>query len=359
MVRLFWMASWLFLSWLGVRAEVTRADLRTRWHVQAGSGYQAYDARQSVTTISFELDGRSASGLHLAITDGRPHHLFINGQLAASWPAGTRYLSVDSLATHFGYVMWVSVHQPGGIHLLATTLVDRQADDAQALLPRPGRFFSDFAILCSLLLMAAFVALFRASPQLAWDYFNFTKLFSLQDRESNLLAGRLTTSINILYFLFSSGLAALIILVLVRLVPSVVAHHHWLLFRHTGHGFLIWLALTASIFGLLLVRLVLVNMTAALFQVPEAHVQFFQAVRAILFNALIWMLLCVSYAVFGLGASLLAHAPTLITTTFALTIVFVFIKLAGRGGFPVSYLFFYLCITEMLPLMILSSVFFG
>ena len=338
---------------------MTRADLRLRWQVQTANGYRAYDSREHVTTVSFELDARAAAGYYLAMSDGRPYHVFINGQLAASYPASTQYLSVDSLAKHFGQVMWVSVHQPNGIHLLTTTVVDRQAEDALAVLPRPGRFFSDFAILCSLLLMAAFVALFRASPQLAWDYFNFTKLFSLQDRESNLLASRLTTSINVLYFLFSSGLAALIILVLVRVAPSVIAHHHLLVFRNTAQGFLIWLLLTASVFSLLMVRLVLVNMTAALFQVPEAHVQFFQSVRAILFSALIWMALGVGYAVFGVGASLFAYAPVLITTTFALTIVFVFIKLAGRGGFPISYLFFYLCVTEMLPLMILSSVFFG
>ncbi len=359
MVRLFWITAGLGLGWFGVKAEVTRADLRAGWHVQTASGYRMYQAREDVNTISFALDTRTAQGLHLVMADERPHHLFINGRLAASFSSGRHYLSVDSLARQFGPTMWVSVHQPGGIHLLTTTLVDRLAEDALAVLPRAASFFSDFAILCSLLLIAAFVALFRASPQLAWDYFNFTKLFSLQDRESNLLAGRLTTSINVLYFLFSSGLAALIILVLVRVAPSVVAHHHLLMVRHTAQGFLIWLLLTASIFSLLMARLVLVNMTAALFQIPEAHVQFFQSVRAILFNSLIWMALCIGHAVFGWGDALFAYAPVLITTTLAITIVFVFVKLARGGGFPVSYLFFYLCITEMLPLMILSSVFFG
>jgi hypothetical protein len=326
--------------------------------VPSDRGYTPYTG-QNVSTISFEIDTRSASsGQHLQVKDHRPFAIFVNKKLVGTYPSGEMYVSLDSLQSAFGSVLWVSIYQREGVRSLSTLLIDPSHKDDLARFPRTGAAFSDFCTSCALVLLIAFVALFRASPRLALDYFNFLRLFSWQDRESNLLAGRLTTSINIFYFLFTSAFASLISIVLARFIPSQMTLSQELSFTSIGGGFLIWLILTAVIFLILMLRLILVNVMGSLFNVPEANLQFFQLVRAILLNVVIWSAIGIFYVIFQRGTTLFSYAPDIITGIFVVVIGVMFIKLMNRGSFTISYLFFYLCLTEIVPLMILSTWYF-
>lgn len=339
-------------------AQVLTKDYQAHWMVPSDRGYTPYTG-QNVSTISFEIDTRSASsGQHLQVKDHRPFAIFVNKKLVGTYPSGEMYVSLDSLQSAFGSVLWVSIYQREGVRSLSTLLIDPSHKDDLARFPRSGAAFSDFCTSCALVLLIAFVALFRASPCLALDYFNFLRLFSWQDRESNLLAGRLTTSINIFYFLFTSAFASLISIVLARFIPSQMTLSHELSFTSIGAGFLIWLILTAVIFLILMLRLILVNVMGSLFNIPEANLQFFQLVRAILLNVVIWSAIGIFYVIFQRGTTLFSYAPDIITGIFVVVIGVMFIKLMNRGSFTISYLFFYLCLTEIVPLMILSTWYF-
>jgi Domain of unknown function (DUF4271) len=338
-------------------AQVLTKNYQAHWMVQSDQGYTPYTG-QNVSTISFEIDTRSTSRQYLQVKGHRPFAIFLNKKLLGTYSSGEMNISLDSLRNAFGAVLWVSIYQREGVQSLSTLLIDHSREDDLARFPRSGTAFSDFCTLCAILLLIAFVALFRASPRLALDYFNFLRLFSWQDRESNLLAGRLTTSINIFYFLFTSAFASLISIVLARFIPSQMTLSHELSFTSMGGGFVAWLVLTAVIFLILMLRLILVNVIGSLFNIPEANLQFFQLVRTLLLNVVIWSLIGTFYVIFQRGTIAFSYAPGIITGIFVLVIGVMFIKLMNRGSFTISYLFFYLCLTEIVPLMILSTWYF-
>jgi hypothetical protein len=214
--------------------------------------------------------------------------------------------------------------------------------------------FSSFILGITIVLLVFITALLRTNPQLTQDYLNVTRLFNIRDRDEGQIL-RITSSVNLLFYFFCSALASLALLVTVHSSSEGISF----LSRSNvvdGLGFLEWLILSIVIFLVMLLKLIISTVVSNLFGWKDlASVQFFNFIRMVILSLAI--IAVISLAGFSFGFSM--NYFTLLKLAcilLALGAAIIYIKLLARATFHFFHLFFYLCATEVLPLVILVKI---
>ncbi len=216
---------------------------------------------QNSPAIHLSLDLSQQRGHYLAIESKKIFYLFINSAfvLKASKPVK---LSADSLRIKYSNFIFVSLYQKNGVDDLSIKWEAIKPNDEFYSSKRPGLAFSNFILVTSLTLVIFFTALFRTNPQLTHDYLNLSKLFYLRDREENQITLRITSSVNLLFYLFCSLLASLALITALHFSqeglsflvnPSLIT---------TGRYLGQWLLLALGIVGALMAKLAFVALIA-------------------------------------------------------------------------------------------------
>lgn len=336
-------------------AQTQELDLRTLWQVHQSGQYIPY-TNQRTQSVHLELNSNVHHGV-LHITDRKEFSVFVDGVLA--WrSADTIKINTDSLLRVKGGAARLSIFQQPFVLSLQTRLVfpNQQAPDLNVL--RASDHFSNFIILVTLLLLFFFVALFRANPQLTFDYVNVIKLISLQERDEATVTGRIGASLNLLYFAFVSFLFALLLLVLFHYSIDRFAISTYFVTQSTAGAFAIWLLLSVIVFVVLMFKLLLIFIFSQLFGLRDTvRFQFFHFVRLLFITGVGLGFILMLFFILNTNntsayASLLIAASVLII----LSVGFLFLKLLGRTGLPVFHLFSYLCASEIIPLIIVGKV---
>jgi len=327
-------------------------DLTSDWKiVQDGKLIPANG--QPGREIHFSVTLRETEGQHLLIQSNKPVYLFLNAKLITQ----TAYvsLSCDSLRQAGMSTVFVSLFHPKKILTLSTVLVSEEREGNGHNLPRPPSAFSDFLVFSTLCLLIFFTVLLKTNPQLTWDYLNIAKLFYFmsQDESPNLL--RITSSANLLIYFFCSLLASQALITTAH-YSSLLEQLKYLATDAFIQYLKVWLFLSLLILSLLFLKLLIDIMVARIFSCRDmTGVQFFNSVRILLVSLL-------SFAVMGLLGFALGikvnYAGLLYFGCFLLLAgsIIIFLKLLRRSPFSTFHLFFYLCTTEIFPLMILIKV---
>lgn len=346
---------------MGQKQERLVADLRNGWQVFEDNEYRPYEGGK-VRKIFFFVDAARFTGDWLRIADHSPFGIFINHQLVAARSGGSVQFRIDSLGKLYAGPIVISVYQKEGISSLSTNVVSNMPvpleESGMDRIVRKGNFFQDFSLATTLLLSIYLVFLMGTHPRLAFDYLNASKLFSVQEREENLLASRITSRVNLLFYLFCSLFCSLILLVVFHLAGDQVPLANYFPVRSTAEGFLQWMKLSLLIALLLLCKLVIVLISAMLFKLRDtAAVQYFHFVRALFLAAGLITLISLASFVFGAQSAGL-HAGLLKVGAIVLVIsaAMMYLKLLGLTRYPFFHLFSYLCASEIIPLVILVKV---
>lgn len=330
-------------------------DLREQWHVLEKDKYVEY-AGQKRKAIHFSLT-RADGGSNLTIFDQREFSVFINGKLMARSLDTIRW-KTDSLLSRYQGNIFISIYQDQPIYSLQTRL-ERPVQSSSFENPiRKTDYFKDFVILASFILLALLAVLFRINPRLTFDYLNVIKLFSAQERDDAIVAGRIGSSVNLFFFGFISFLLGLILIVIFNLAADRIPLAGNFIFYSTQQGFLLWILLSVLVFIILILKLILITGFALLFNLRGiARFQFFNFIRILFITSLLMGGLALLYFVFHLHSSALFYNLLVICFIFVLAgTVFLFLKLLTRTSFPIFHLFSYLCATEIILLMILGKV---
>ncbi len=349
---------------LALSGGVTIQDLSADWKIHDRSGYRSVLPNELVnaSVIYFPVDARKFGGHYLLIRSARKAHVFINSQLIAEVQDSASF-DLDQLRRGFGDQLYVAVHSPGSLESLKTHIISTAADYAignPSMTARPPTFFRDFAIVISMILVFFLVILFRNNPQLTLDYFSFSKVFSATERNETQLASRITSSENLLFYLFSALLMGFLLSAILYssgpyLVPSGAI-------QFTSLSSTIWIWIKLSLFILLLLagKLIIVLLFSTLFDFRETvSFQFFNFLRFVLFTSVALAAIGLLFFIFRVDSPewyerLIALGLLLLTVGSMV----VFLKLLGRLRFSLFHLFSYLCISEFIPLVILFKIFF-
>ena len=328
-----------------VRLE--KIDLRPTW--------KSFDQNQFVDYRGegvryFSIDTGNGD---LIVSGPANFSIFLNHQLLST-SSGTISLSLDSLSQRYGRPMLFGVYSKKEV----TTTLHRLRAGIDPLVIRKSDDFKNFVIIISILLLMIITSLLYINPKLTMDYLNVVKFLSVQEREETLTAIRTTASINFVYYLFGSLALAFLLIALGH--GAFITRFSWAGANSFVELLLNLLRLTLIIFVMLMSKLVGVSVLARMFHMREvASFQFFNSIRVIFIALALVSLLALAF--FMVGVVQQQYYFRLLQVGFALvalSALLVLIKLLPKVPFRFSYLFSYLCASEIIPLMILIKVLF-
>jgi hypothetical protein len=335
-------------------------NLREEWMVLDHNRYRKFEG-DAVKVVYFSLDANSWKGDYFRVTDDESFAIFINQKLVAEKDRGPVTLRIDSLSALYSTPMVIGIFQRRGISSLSTTLLSAAPAIPtfdETLFPRKENFFLNFALITALLVSIHLAFLMGTNPRLTFDYLNASKLFSVQEREENLLTSRVTSRVNLVFYLFCSLFCSITLLVVFHLTNDLVPLAHHFPIRSTWEGFFQWIKLSTIIAGLLIAKMVVVFVLSELFKVKDtAAIQYFHFIRALILAAGLITVISVVNFIFkgpvgGLHFILLKTAAGVLV----LSAVMMYLKLLGLTRYHFFHLFSYLCASEIIPLVILLKV---
>ncbi|MFM7485799.1 MAG: DUF4271 domain-containing protein [Cytophagales bacterium] len=337
--------------------QPTTVDLKDQWLVASARGFVKFES-QNTSSIYCWIPATSHKRAMLAIQGRHPYSVWINSKLI--WTGqGVKRFSIDSLAKFYSTKIFLGVFSASGFSNVATTIEwQRTAADPLDVLPRQGNYFLDFALLASLILLISFTLFLRTNPVLTRDYFNVSKLFISADRPESGFGLRIASSVNILYYFFGSCFLALILLVAFHRMGPVTLLSKIFQVKNTIHAFLQWLLLSLGIATLLMMKLSWTAIFASLFGFKDMiRFQFFNFVRVIFISVAILVLIEFAFVLLNVRSDLFFYYQLyLLIALFLVATVVAYIKLMARLHFHFFHLFSYLCVSEIIPLLILTKL---
>lgn len=333
-------------------------DLRSEWKIHDHGEYRAWRGER-VTVIYFITD--QTTGGYVRLNDQYAYSIFVNQNLIATHGPGLVRLSVDSLQRLYGEPLMFGIFQSTGIRSLACDLVlpASQAQDNDNILEvRKGNYFMDFLLTASCIVLTCLVFLLGTNARHTLEYFNVVRLFTIHEREENLTATRVTSRMNVLFYLFICLFCALTLLVVLHHSPGIVPLSYYFPVRSVAEGFLQWLKLTVILAVLLCAKMAIVFVMAMLFNARDAAVvQFYQFVRGVMFAASLIAIVClVNFIFHGTNERLFFLLLKIGATVLVMSAGMIYLKLLGITRFHFFHLFSYLCASEIIPLVIILKV---
>jgi len=310
---------------------------------------------QRTHAVHLPLDLSQYHGRYLILESKKVYYIFINSTFVLKG-SGRLRLNADSLRNRYSNSIFISLYQKKWIDDLSVKCALLSTHDEWYNPKRPAHAFSNFILVISLILGIFFTTLFHTNPQLTLDYLNFTKLFYLRDREENQITLRVTSSVNLLFYLFCSMMASLALITAMQFSQEGLSFLTYSPSFTTGEYTGQWLLLALVILSVLMAKLAFVSLIGLLFGWRDmTGVQFFNFIRVLILS--LSLIAIVSLFCFSMGITV--NYFTLLKagcTLLALGVGLLYFKLQARTVFRSFHLFSYLCATEIFPLVILIKV---
>jgi hypothetical protein len=352
----------LILLFFFAGQPVTIYDLSQDWKVAESGNYVDYTGNTATEAIYFTLDAYRFRGYDLEIEGAREYSVWVNGKLIRQTGSGILRFDIDSLSNLYNSPMTVGVYARKGLRQVTTSVVAfsaLQADEAEML--RKKNHLRDFSVLGVFILAVGFLIMLRFNRRLLFDYFDFTKLFSLQERDESLVAGRITSRFSVLIYVYLSMWCAFLFLITFQHIER-----NWIIIGDftigsVANAFLKWGQLTVAIGLILFIKVSIVLSLSIIFRLREGgSIQVLNYFRLTSFLLMVLSIILVFY--FVLATKSPSYYQALISLTawiMAGWAVLIFLKLLNKSTYSVFHLFSYLCASEFFPIIILfKSLFF-
>jgi hypothetical protein len=343
------LVGWAFLP---LRAQVpdTIIAWQPQWYVLEGGRLVQNPDWQREHTGFFEVP--TFQQTHLFVSSRGPFTVWINQVFLGDYVDGLS-LSLDSLRSLAGTNLWIGLRPRAGLSGVQLALrMPKQLVREPFLQPRPRLELSNFIVLVALFLLGYAIIVWRISPRLFFEYFNVARIVSTRERDETQLL-RITSSQNILYYFFLGGWLSFLVVMLIASDPS--ASLQLLLGTQAFRDLMVnWVVLMLLIVILLFAKYGLQLIFSGVYAVfDQAADQFFTFVRLGFVVALVvsaWM-----FGSYLLDVSLTAPYPKAVVVLLVFSLIsipFMQIRIMKSTAFRMFHIFSYLCITEVIPLII-------
>jgi hypothetical protein len=318
------------------------------------------------TALSAYIDLESNRRYVLLISTKQDGYLFINAALKRKLRAGTwQVLSIDSLYHVYRQpeVFLTLYGAPGlgdrqlfiGYPKSATQKTVVLRDDNLSLRPRQISVYDDFLGIGLIFLLASHAFLFSLYHRAFLRFYSLRDLLSLRAKEESFLINRPLSSTNVLFTVNLSFVLAYLILFVQSRNIDVFASRS-LLLGEQKFGALAgeFLLLSGAAFLALMGKYVLLEVLGGLYKLQDiVNVHFFKLLQSsmLFFTGMTLLLAIVAYNLSGMEWSQSALLIPLIAFYMARLVL---LYLVIRSVEPIKnlYLFSYLCIVELIPLII-------
>lgn len=337
----------VFLLYAGQAAgfDLVNTDLSGRWKEYQNESWLPFSGNKKA--LHFNLNTTDQGTLSIASAD--EFYVFINNNLAGAHGKGIKW-SLDSLKSIYVFPITISVFSKKGMKNLSTSLLGQESGNGIRITQNP---FVNAITILAFLLVGVFIFLFFSNGPVMLEYFNFIKIFSIRSTDESALVQRITSFNNVFIYAFLSVLIALNLVATGGSQFRDYSESGWIeILINT-------LRLSAVILFILLLKIVLINVSAGFFGLNEAAPnQFFNFVRLLLacfvFSSIFQLLVFISGGEYEYWQSVIR---AILAITLLLYLVAAFLKLMSKGGFTVFHLFSYICISEIFPAILLLNIF--
>lgn len=343
---------------------IVKKDLEAEWKVYQSDQYQLYaDADGAASSIYFQIRLADFDKDVLYINDTETFSLFVNGKFVTS--AQHLTLKVDSLRKVFSSaVITCGIHQKDGISKTLVTQIKSSvpvAKRGEIILEQRSSSFRDFAIVSFIILIVMLITIVRLNPKLASDYFSITKIFFLRESDDAQVYSRITSSTNILFYIFCSLMLSYYLMIIFHFVEQ---HHPIAYSFHSqsfGMAMFQWLKLSSIVLAAFFLKIILIYGLTAMFGSGElASIHFFNWVRVVLiFFGALTIVLSVYFIMHGQQVNFFTTLLQLLAWVLAGWMILIALKLSSRMGRSVFHLFSYICATELIPFLITLKVLYN
>jgi predicted cupin superfamily sugar epimerase len=338
-------------------------DFEKDWMVFQNGGYKPFlEKKGKVTSIYFFVEtNKYPDSAWLRISSPKPIALFLNGQLVKK-SNSTINLNVDSLrrtlqSTLLQVMIYQDVIHEGG---LKTTLLSRTEEMSASMqfVPSPFFYFRDFAIVGMLFLMVMLIVIIQLNPKLAADYFSVTKIFSMREGEDSQAYSRITSSINILFYAYSSLMLGYYLMIVFHFLSS----HYTVALAFEANTFweaiVKWLELSLLVLGLFFLKIVLINGLSFIFGMSEiGGIHFFNWVRLLLgVFGVLTIVLFLYFITHGYREGFYDFLLGMVSWVLVGWTILIILKLYRQMDHSIFHLFSYICATELIPFLITIKV---
>ncbi|GAB3785640.1 hypothetical protein GCM10028818_47550 [Spirosoma horti] len=318
------------------------------------------------TALSAYVDLESNRHYSLLISTRRDGYLFINAALKRKLIADRwQVLSIDSLYRVYRQPeIFLTIYgAPGlddkrvliGYPKSATQKQVVLGDDNLSVRPRPQTIYDNFLSLGLLFLLAAHACLFALYHRAFLRFYSFQDLISFRAQEESFLINRPLSSTNMLFTLNLSFIVGYLIIFVQSRNLDVFASRTLLLGeQHIGWLIGEFFLVSGVVFLSLIGKYVLLEVMGGLYKLQDIiHVHYFKILQS---SLLFFTVLALLLSIIQFNAPMLVWVPNMLLLPligFYLARLFL-LYLVIRSLEPIKnlYLFSYLCIVELIPLII-------
>ena len=335
---------------------------------EAAKAYIPYIVEQhgGETALSAYVDLESNRHYSLLVSTRQDGYLFINAALKRKLRAGTwQVLSIDSLFRVYRQPeIFLTIYgTPGlddkqvfiGYPKSATQKQVILRDDNLSVRPRPQTIYGNFLSLSLLFLLATHAFLFTFYHRAFQRFYSLRDLFSLRAQEESFLINRPLSSTNTLFAL-NLGFVIGYLIVFVQSRNLDVFASRTLLLGDQHMGWLIgeYFLVSGLAFLSMMGKYVLLEVMGGLYKLQDIiHVHYFKILQSSLlfFTVLAFFLAIVAYNVPAVTWSSNVLLIPLIAFYVA-RLMLLYMVIRSLESIKNLYLFSYLCIVELIPLII-------
>lgn len=318
------------------------------------------------TALSAYVDLESNRHYKLLLSTQEDGYLFINAALRKNLRAGTwQILDIDSLFRVYRRPeLFLTLYGSPGIagkqlyiayprSAVQKTIILR--DDNLSVRPRPVPVYSNFLNIGLLIVLGFFAFLFSFHHRAFSRFFSLRDLLSVRAQEESFLISRPLSSVNLLFTLGLSLLVAYLMILAQSHNVDVFSGRVLLpvLTQWGGVGSE-YVLLTVLAFGAIIGKYLLVDVISGLYKLQDiTNVHFFKIVQSSLlfFTGLALVMLVIAY---NIDLNDWSENAVLFPLIGFYTARVALLYAVVRAGEPIKnlYLFSYLCIVELIPLII-------
>lgn len=340
---------------------LVKQDLQSRWQVAVGDQYKAFDSEETPTTIYFNINPTVYGKDYLVLKATHPFSVLVNNALLVD-QAQQLTLSIDSLTVLYPSTdFFVAIHSTNPIATRNLSTEIKSAVLISAAKPEESYIkadtrFRDFAITAMLVLIVFLISVIRLNPGLSADFFSARKIFSFRENEDDHHYYRVTSG-TILFYVLTSILISLYIIVVAKFTT---VNHVTASLEAASYGMIMftWLKLSLYTLFFLFIKITVIYLISTLFGIRAvAGYHFFNFIRMLLVaSGVLTAVLLVYYIPHGQRLGFYNFLYTLIPWILGAWILLGFFKLAARVHHSAFHLFSYICITELIPFLLILRV---
>jgi hypothetical protein len=309
--------------------------------------YVSADENSRGKAIYLSLKPSQFSNEYLRISADDRFTVFVNGKLAATDQTSGVY-DIDSLRKSYGASELLVGIYPLEVDASSVEIVSRKKVERADVQLRSSSGFRDFAVIAILTLLILFTVLVRLNPKLTADYFSLNKIFSIRETDDTQLYTRITSSSNILFYIFCSMMVGFSLVLIFKYTSSQKGESYFWV------AMLEWIKLSLIVLFIFFLKVALVYSLSILFGIKGAgRIHFFYWIRVLVVTgSLISIGMFLYFISRGQQTSVYEIFRWTITVVLILLIALVFLKLMRRAECSIFHLFSYICATEIIPFLI-------